>query len=76
MNLFNSEINKEVIIKDIKIGGKEQKKLFEFGIIPGAKITKVFQSIFDDPKAYEIKKTIVALRNEDSKLIEVSEICD
>ncbi len=73
MNLFNSKINEEVIIKRIKIGGKEQRRLFDFGIVPGSKIKKVFNSIFNDPIAYEVKKTTIALRNEDAKLIEVSE---
>jgi ferrous iron transport protein A len=64
-------MNKEYIIDDVEIKGKEQRRLFDLGIIPGAKIKKVFKSIFNDPIAYEVKKTIIAIRNEDARLIEV-----
>lgn len=73
MNLFKSKKDEEVIIEKIKIGGKDQRRLFDLGIVPKSKIKKVFTSIFNDPIAYEINKSIIALRNEDSKLIEVKE---
>lgn len=73
MNLFQSKKDEEVIIEKIKLGGKEQRRLFDLGIIPGVKIKKVFTSILNDPIAYEVKKTTIAIRNEDAKLIEVSE---
>ncbi len=73
MNLFKSKKDEEVIIEKIKVGGKDQRRLFDLGIVPKSKIKKVFTSIFNDPVAYEINKTIIALRNEDSKLIEVRE---
>lgn len=73
MNLFKSKKDEEVVIEDLKIGGKEQRRLFDLGIVPGAKIKKRFTSIFKDPIAYEVKKTTIALRNEDARLIEVSE---
>lgn len=73
MNLLKIPLNKEYIIDDIKIKGKEQRRLFDLGIVPGAKIKKVFKSIFNDPAAYEIKKTTIAIRNEDAFLIEVKD---
>lgn len=73
MNLFKSKQDEEVVIENIKIGGKDQRRLFDLGIVPESKIKKVFTSIFNDPIAYEINKNIIVLRNEEAKLIEVRE---
>lgn len=73
MNLFKAPMNREFIIDSVVIKGKEQRRLFDLGILPGSKIKKVFKSIFNDPIAYEVKKTTIALRNEDAYLIEVKE---
>jgi Fe2+ transport system protein FeoA len=73
MNLFKTPMEKEYIIDSVEIKGKEQRRLFDLGLVPGSKIKKVFKSIFNDPIAYEIKKTTIAIRNEDAKFIEVRE---
>lgn len=73
MNLFKSKKDEDVIIEKIIIRGKDQRRLFDLGIVPKSNIKKVFTSIFNDPIAYEINKSIIALRNEDAKLIEVRE---
>ena len=41
------------------------------GLIPGTEIECVLVSPFKDPVAYLIRNTLVAIRNNDSKLIEV-----
>lgn len=50
---------------------KENNKhhLENLGFIKGNKITYLYPSIGKDPKAYLIKNTIIAIRNEDAKNI-------
>lgn len=69
MNLNELPLNTVGIIN--KINGKEniRRRLLDLGFINGTKITPIFKSPSGDPVAYEIRKTLIALRKEDSKLI-------
>ena len=73
MNLLKAEFNRQYIIKQINLDQEFKQKLYNLGIIEGSVIKKVYNSALLDPIAYEIKNIIFALRNEDSKYIEVCE---
>ena len=50
--------------------GQQRRRLLDFGIVPGAKISVHMNSPLNDPKAYLVKDTIVALRkNQAEKII-------
>lgn len=74
MNLYMGK--KNTIYEVVKVLAPSNIKniLYSLGVIPGVKIKKVFKSLFNDPVAYEIKGTIVAIRNEYVKYIEVTEV--
>ena len=55
--------------KQINCNGNIRRRLLDLGLVRGTKITPVFKSPSGDPTAYEIRKTLIALRKEDSKLI-------
>ncbi|MEG2457449.1 MAG: FeoA family protein [Bacilli bacterium] len=74
MKLYDGKLDEELLITNVNILGKEQKRLFDLGILPGNSIKKTLVSIFNDPCAYEIKNTVIALRNIDAKNIEVENI--
>lgn len=69
MTLSELPLNKVGIINDLNCNGNIRRRMLDLGLIKGTKITPVFKSPSGDPVAYEIRKTLIALRKEDSKLI-------
>ena len=51
----------------------ERRRLLDLGILPRTIIENVMPSPLGDPVAYRVKNTVVALRNEQTELIEVEE---
>lgn len=69
MNLNELPLNTVGIIDELNCNGNIRRRLLDLGLVKGTKITPVFKSPSGDPTAFEIRKTLIALRNEDSKLI-------
>lgn len=67
-------LNESAVVEYIDCNEKLKNRLFDFGIIENSIITPVFNSPFSDPRAYLIKNSVIALRNNDSKKITVSPI--
>lgn len=67
--LNDVNLNDTVIIDSLNCTGKLHRRFLDLGIIPGTKITPVFSSIFNDPVAYAVRGSIIAIRSEDSKKI-------
>lgn len=51
----------------------ERRRLLDLGILPGTKIENVMSSPLGDPTAYRVRSAVVALRSEQTILIEVEE---
>ena len=71
MNLYEADFNKPVMIKNINLHGMKKRRLYDLGFINGEKIVKEFESIFKNPICYQVKNTLIAVRNEDAMSIEV-----
>lgn len=71
MTLNEGKIDEVLVIKEISILGKERRRLYDLGIVPGVKIVKKFNSMFKDPVCYEVKGSRIALRNREAKCIKV-----
>lgn len=69
MTLNELPINTVGIIDELNCNGNIRRRLLDLGLVKGTKITPIFKSPSGDPTAYEIRRTIIALRKEDSKLI-------
>lgn len=69
MNLSELPLNTVGIIDELNCNGNIRRRLLDLGLVKGTKITPVFQSPSGDPTAYEIRRTLIALRKEDSKHI-------
>ena len=69
MNLYELPLNTIGIIDELNCGGNIRRRLLDLGLVKGTKIMPVFKSPSGDPTAYEIRKTLIALRKEDSCLI-------
>ena len=71
MNLYELPLNKVGTVNNLNCNGNIRRRLLDLGLVRGTKITPVFKSPSGDPTAYEIRKTLIALRKEDSSLIEL-----
>ena len=69
MNLFELPLNQVGIIDNLNCNENIRRRMLDLGLIKGTKITPVFKSPSGDPIAYEIRRTLIALRKEDSSLI-------
>lgn len=69
--LNDIKLNDTVIIDSLNCTGKLHRRFLDLGIIPGTKITPVFSSIFNDPIAYEVRGSVITIRNEDAKKINI-----
>ena len=74
ITLDTINLNEKYYICDILLDKHIKKRLYDFGIIEQAEIEALYKSPFNDPVAYLIKGTIVAIRNDDAKNIIVRRI--
>ena len=58
----------------ISLNNKEPLKarLMDLGFVPGSFIRPLFAAPCGDPRAYEIRNTVIALRQKDAEKMEVS----
>ncbi|MGY3724364.1 ferrous iron transport protein A [Granulicatella balaenopterae] len=72
MKIFELPTQKTAIVKSVTHPSEQmQQRLYDLGIYPGGKVKLVLISPKDDPKAYEVRGTVIALRNEDAQYIDV-----
>ena len=71
-NLSQLPLNKDGIIKELKCEGNIRRRLLDLGLVKGTKITPVLVSPSKDPRAFEVRGTIIAIRKEDAKQIEIN----
>lgn len=69
MNLNELPLNTVGIIDSLNCNGNIRRRLLDLGLVNGTKIVPIFKSPSGDPTAYEIRKTLIAIRKEDSELI-------
>jgi len=69
MTLNDLPLNTVGIIDKLNCNENIRRRMLDLGFINGTKITPVFKSPSGDPIAYEIRKTLIALRKEDSSTI-------
>lgn len=69
MNLYELPLNTVGIIDSLNCEGNTKRRMLDLGLIQGTKIIPIFKSPSGDPIAYEIRKTLIAIRKEDSSRI-------
>lgn len=60
-------------VKQLDINGLMRRRLLDIGLIEGTKIECLQKSPLGDPCAYLIRGAVIALRSEDSKLIQITD---
>lgn len=76
MYLNNIKNNGYYTIDKINLIEKEKRRLYDIGLVKGTKIKILFNSPSKKIKAYLIRDSIIAIRNNDASKIEVSELND
>lgn len=71
MTLYELPLNKIGIVDNLNCNGNIRRRLLDLGLVKGTKIIPVLKSPSGDPTAFEIRKTLIALRKEDSSLIDL-----
>ena len=71
MNLSELPLNAVGIIDNLNCKENIRRRMLDLGLTKGTKITPIFKSPSGDPTAYEIRKTLIALRKEDSKFVKL-----
>jgi len=49
--------------------GLERRRLLDLGFVPGTKVTKLGEGLFNGPSRFQIRGNVIALREEQSSLI-------
>jgi len=75
MKLLNKlKLDTYAKIVSIDCSGSDRRRFLDLGIINGTILRPVFRSPGKDPTAYEIRKSVIALRKEDAEKIKVIEM--
>ena len=76
MRLNEILLNKTYYIKSLCATGVLKARMYDLGIVEGTEIKGMFKAPFGEPTAYMVRGTLLALRDEDAKLIEVKTVRD
>lgn len=67
--LNNLELNEKGIVKSISCDDRITRRLYDLGLLENTVICPIFSSPFGDPRAYEFRGNIIAIRNDDANNI-------
>ena len=70
MTLNQLNLGDSCIVKNLHESSDLYRRFLDLGIIPGTRIQCVLYNPFGDPKAYEIRGAVIAIRNQDAWHIE------
>ena len=62
----------KVIINDIDSSHPSSRRIIEIGFTPGQEIELLSASFFNDPLAFSIRGTVIAIRKNEADCIKVS----
>lgn len=65
------KFGEKVIIRNIDSSHPSSRRILEIGFTPGQEIELINSSIFNDPLAFSIRGTVIALRKTDAACIKV-----
>lgn len=70
-NLSEIPLNNVVYIKEINCKNVIKRRLLDLGLVKNTKIIPVLISPSGDPRAFEVRGSLIAIRKEDTKNIKV-----
>lgn len=69
INLNQLPLNESGTIHEIKCEGNIKRRLLDLGLVKGTNIIPVLVSPSKDPRAFQVRGTIIAIRKEDAEKI-------
>lgn len=74
ISLDKINLNEEYLIEKVLLDKQIKYRIYDLGIIEGTIIKSLYKSPFNDPTAYMVRGTIIAIRNIDASKILVRRI--
>lgn len=71
ISLSDLLLNENGIIDNIKCDGNIKRRLLDLGLVKGTNIVPVLVSPSNDPRAFVVRGSVIAIRREDTDNIEV-----
>lgn len=76
MNIRTSSLNQlsigqKAVVTSLNISGIKRRRMLDLGLIPGTHVEALHKSPSGDPVAYYIRGSVIALRTDDAKQIEI-----
>lgn len=72
LDLSQLELNKEGIIESIDCDTNIKRRLLDLGLVKGTKIMPILVSPSNDPKAFIVRGSIIAIRKEEAEKIKLN----
>lgn len=72
MRLDELQKGQTAVVKALHITGPNRRRLMDLGILPGTRIEIEMKSPLGDPTAYRIRGAVIALRQVQSREIEIT----
>lgn len=72
-NLYELKLGKKAKIEKIYCEKNIKSRLMDLGIVKGTIIKPILKSPSGNPRAYEVRGSVIAIRNADAKKIEIIE---
>ena len=69
--LYELKIDDQAKIKEINCSEGIKRRMMDLGIVKGTPIKAILKSPSGNPKAYEVRGSVIAIRSEEAKKIEV-----
>jgi len=67
-------VGSRAMVSEVKGGGKQQRRMLDMGLVPGAEVTVIRTAPLGDPVEYRVKGTAIAMRRTDADNILVEEM--
>ena len=71
INLPDAPLGSNCLVKSIGGSGAMKHRLMDLGLLEDTIISPLFESLSGDPRAYNLRGAVIALRNKDAKQIKV-----
>lgn len=71
IKLSELPINTKGYINNLNCNGNIRRRLLDLGLVKDSSITPVLESPSGDPRAFEIRGTLIAIRKEDADFIDL-----
>ncbi|MFA8300756.1 MAG: DtxR family transcriptional regulator [Hyphomicrobiales bacterium] len=68
-SLFDIKVNESAIIEDVVAEKYQKRRFLDLGFVKGTSVSKVMKAPSGDPCSYEIRGTVIALRNDEASKI-------